>query len=1545
MKCLIKGIEYDVVEGATFCDEYNEKLSSGSIILSHIPKTEFAPYDDVYIYNDDFNFPGIPTTRIKYEYLITSEETITYSNLVETDLASDSKVGGGSLGERVFGEGIANYIDFLLNYVSDTEKYSPNIFPKSLTLNFDATSLVSQTATNINLQVGYNHYAHNTSLIGFTSLGTYYSLYANVVLPNTINFGDAPLYVANTSTQENVFEIGINDIHLLNGSNAYTKRSVNISRTYTIDFSSDTSIYMSYLVPKQEVKCIALLTYRDGRVIERKLIGVVVNKDNFTFALILPTLVLKFNFTKQANSYTYVATSSYTITNDNKDILPIKIELANFSLETSDIKEMFIKPKFYRHLLIDSRTRQRLNLVEDLYKYKITLMSETKRLEMIPCPNRSLTQPLVFSKKKSIWQYLVEYLELYNPRIKVATRGNASTWFYAPKYKFAPRVQTKFQNIIAPDFSLNNPNFRDLLNQLMIVGDCIPIVKDNVIDYLDLTKRNGQFSLKGVNFIEDSLSSEDYTNNLKKNYVDGLASKNARYVEKLGFRNSEQGLMTFENMHLETRYPIYKVNKVYMCYYKRFVLKTLVDGSISDNNYIMLVKQDITKLVKLNSERNLLSTDWLSLPPDLPDAVDTLAKYKLTTVGYDIGNNVIDGWGTIYNYPIKNSWFNTTKSYIENIVSYMDKVYPFGINNEETIRRLNANGVSVVPAFDNWQTNIVVPNTPQGLVTSNPLKLKCLFFEMDYNAFYNGTIIHTKDNNFGDLVSNDNPSSSLTLVESDGLFEKEKINRVGNVLYQINARYDSVDDIQELGSVYEDDNIIYHREYSIYQHFVKCNYFATKDYVMKNFYTSIWAKHRTYNLMSYNESVLRAENKKLLLYLSTDEIYNERDFKHTLQFKNFDNGVIYYLASCFNANEQMTSKDNYILNENINGGFLDNNFSDVNTFVSGTSLIFNVKMFDNVSGGVYISEIAPEAGIIDPNDDYTKGSSQQWLLSVDDIETGQIEKISVNVAHIDNKEVFLENPFTFNQEAINNVYSNYLYNLPSAENLLNNIKNIIYFEGNIYKDNKEQLDFTFQIEPISRDNRIAFSGYFMMLNDLVNYYYKNDVTYNIYSQNLGNNPILLYFSTINTTYTQEENFFREIPTIILNIPDNVSVQLGTIYFDYVFDKGNYYNTLIGIDITQTWTSLRIHNFEILSWTSDSIEVSTELYFSATSTPLFTFGAVTFGSGVMYKKVTLTLRKADSSQSGQGYSRPIKNLNGYTSYGTSIELYNIFDFMVGTGGSLTDNGGVNNGYAYGLNYVDLGHNEQLYANTTLTATYLYNKNMFVYYRTSGKVSESKLISEIVTNSSLVQTDLSVQSIFQVNKDSQGKTSISIDIRENSYFDNITPNSLEYWFYDEKTSSYKFVFGVDMISKDLFTTKNKDFEIPCHFNSVNQYYGEYVLLLENSGETNFKFYLDFYDSNNILLERNTVGFGVYDIPKTLISNMIYFKITPMKESDEDKLKYINVYRYQKTRTIYLSLLSNNSFEVVKDNSIVNGTILNYQEEEGVKINTYQLMKKNI
>ena len=50
-------------------------------------------------------------------------------------------------------------------------------------------------------------------------------------------------------------------------------------------------------------------------------------------------------------------------------------------------------PTFYKHLLIDNFTEERLNPTANLYKYKISLMSETKKLERIQLPNISITQP------------------------------------------------------------------------------------------------------------------------------------------------------------------------------------------------------------------------------------------------------------------------------------------------------------------------------------------------------------------------------------------------------------------------------------------------------------------------------------------------------------------------------------------------------------------------------------------------------------------------------------------------------------------------------------------------------------------------------------------------------------------------------------------------------------------------------------------------------------------------------------------------------------------------------------------------------------------------------------------------------------------------------------------------------------------------------------------------------------------------------------------------------------------------------------------------
>lgn len=1518
MKAKIKGKVFNVVEGATFSEEYNEKLDSGAIIISQVEKQKFKPYDDVFVYNDDANFVGISSTQIKYEEKVeTTRTTPIYANEREEDIVNTTTIGGGTLGIRIFGDGIFGYLIYLLHYTSDIEEYCPYDFNNNLILTFNGENLVegSGLGSSVSMQVSRDHYSANTTNISFVVSGTYYSLSAMIDEENSvINFGVSP-YIIDSRTGERLFRVS--SFSIVEGRNTYTIRDVSINNVFHITMN-DESIY-NYLIEGQEIHITINDKYSDGSVSTSTTQGIVNEAGQLQFSR------SGFSFVRIRNTNVYALSQTIPITSN----FLVERSLSNFYL-LIDNNEGFEKPSFYRHLLIDSVSEERINLVENLYKYKITLMSETKRLEKIQCPNLSITQPLKFSKKKSIYQYLIQYLELFNPKIKIATRGGANTWFYAPKYKLSPRLETKFSKVIAPDFSLNNPTFRDLLNQLMIVGDCIPIVKDNVIDYLDLTKRKGVFNVEGTNYFENSLSSEDYTNNLKKNYNEGLSINNARYIEKLGFRNSENGLMTIENMRIETRYPIYKINKIYMCYYKKYAV--YINDTTSQQNYIMLVKQDITPLVKLNSERNLLSTDWLDLAQTKPSNIEDASQYKLMTIGYDLGSNLITGWGTIYSYPIQNSWYDTTKSYIENIVSYMDSTYPFGINNGETIKQIAENG-TMVSVVGDWQDTIVVPDTPNTLQTSDPLKLKCLFFEIDYNAFYNGTIIHSKDNNFGDLVDNDNPSSSLTLLESDGNFEKEKINRVGNTIYQINARYKSVDEIQELGSVYEDDNIIYHREYSIYQHFVKCNYYATKDYVMKNYFTSVWAKHRTYNLLGYDESIVRAENKKVFLYLSSDEIYNE--IHNSLEFENFENNnPLYLLASAFVPNAILTSVNDYVLNDNINAGYLENNFSDVNTFVSGTSLIFNVKMFDNVSGGVKINQIAPDAGIIDANDEYTKGSTQQWLLSVDDIETGQIENISVNVVHLDNSDLFLETPFIFDNSKINNVYQNILYNLPQTSGMLDNAINIIKWQGNIYKDNKEQLDFTFQIEPITRDKNVAFNGNFMLLNNLVNYIYKNDINYSLADTSLVQNDILMYYSSFNTG--QDYGVYI-LGTICVNIPTNKSIEdISQISFTY------NYNVSYSKDALSWNAYLTVNNIKIKEVHSDYIVCEIATMLQRYDFNVFNH-KITLKEVIGQETITMNLYRYNYNQTFNGYyeRKPIQDKEGYQSFGNTLQI-GVYNNKYGI-----EISSINAGSRFdGLTYMDDEHNEYNYGTNLSAINYDIHKNIFVFYRKNGTIEDSKLMGKgLPDETNLFSTELLVSDIFTIEENEVNYNSILIDIREVEMGTADTIKTLEYWYYDEKEECYKFVFGVNMYGEDIFKEKNDTYKIEFLNNSVNIYYGERVIYLDyvDDIENITSMTLNFYDREGNFLEEETFQITKDTIDLNEKTNVSYFSI---KEIIGNNINYtkLNVYRITKRKRIYLSLLSNNVFEVYDNNLIECGSILNYYNS-GEQINNYQLMKKNV
>lgn len=790
--------------------------------------------------------------------------------------------------------------------------------------------------------------------------------------------------------------------------------------------------------------------------------------------------------------------------------------------------------KFYKHMLVQNFTEEIINLKDKIYKYKISLMSEIKALEKVQLPNISVTQPLIGRYKVSVYEYLLRFVEMYSPKYKKVSDKTNQKWKYVQKYTVDPALREIFGDVYPPDFTLNLPTLRDLLSKLMIVKDMIPYVENNVIKAMDITARKKDFVLdeRHMNYITGTMNSEDYCTGLRRTYSDALSQDSTcRSVENIGFRNSDSALMSLNNMRLETRFPIYKINKVYMCYYKRSNIVHYTPNGDKDKDYLILCKQDITPLVKLNTERNALSQDWDSLEDFNPITIEGLAQYKIATLGYDIGSKYITGWGESYTYP-KGWWLTEKNTYIENIIRIVDNINETGIYQyDEYLKKIN-NTEGKLAYKDNGEIfgNIITPFSEDDFILDtlkfkSAVDMKGLFFIIDYQGFYNGAIITAKDNiENDDIISNDNSSSSLALLELDGLSQKEKANRFGNKTIQISARYESFDQLQELGDVYnnEDDTdvIIYHREYSIYDNQINCIYFGVKDYVLKNYYTSVFARHRTWNLIPYSESVRRSENRKAYLSLSKNKCYYE------LNNTNFiNNDIIPKILSFYVPSPSVISLDNFPQNNKINYGYIsytsNNNttyyLSDVNAFSCGNNISFNISLFDNISTGSYISKTSPfknktydgdlwqnkDRNWLDTKKDYS-GSNISLYKIVDSDITGFTKQLGFYVAHknnsstLSNNDIFEESinkTHSQNIKPIMDIYEKELLILPKADVKTENLSCIIGENKNIYKDNKEFIDMTYQIELISNDKDILFSQYTLALSDLLENYNKVEKEY------------------------------------------------------------------------------------------------------------------------------------------------------------------------------------------------------------------------------------------------------------------------------------------------------------------------------------------------------------------------------------------------------------------------------------------------------------------
>jgi hypothetical protein len=184
---------------------------------------------------------------------------------------------------------------------------------------------------------------------------------------------------------------------------------------------------------------------------------------------------------------------------------------------------------FYKHFLIDEMPFELINIEDGIYKYKINLFSETKKLEKIVLPNLTITPSFNNVDSKTVWDYLNIYTDLYSPEIKVVNKiyTEANKWVYKKKYRLDANLKNIFNSVYAPEQSFSTPTLKELLTSLMLTKDCIPYVEDDVIKAMDISERKDNFDTsKGqlIN-ISGSRSSDNHIDNLKRNYSNALSQE------------------------------------------------------------------------------------------------------------------------------------------------------------------------------------------------------------------------------------------------------------------------------------------------------------------------------------------------------------------------------------------------------------------------------------------------------------------------------------------------------------------------------------------------------------------------------------------------------------------------------------------------------------------------------------------------------------------------------------------------------------------------------------------------------------------------------------------------------------------------------------------------------------------------------------------------------------------------------------------------------------------------------------------------------------
>lgn len=744
------------------------------------------------------------------------------------------------------------------------------------------------------------------------------------------------------------------------------------------------------------------------------------------------------------------------------------------------------------------------------HDYIVSIFSETKNLERITLPSIKITQSKVVANRHSVAYYIMNFIDLYCPQIRVAKTGSNWGENVYKYYYVDTQIEEKFGSIICPEFQWNNPTLREVLNDLMLVANCICVMKNNVISFYDLTARGNAIDKTKLTSIKSTQSSGDYVSELTLPMKNSIGKKLVRVCEYVGFR-STTGVVDTNVAQLILSKPIDKIAKVVVCFWQM-----LAD---TRNTYKEI---DITRNILEENEFKILpkpyapSCNFFDIqfpdPNDLPEFYYNASAqpiYQQYCAYFKRGSNTIDGLLASYRYHLD-----------QPLIIYDNRPAICGI-----LRRNQESNTSD-PEFLTFRNNY-----------------RDFMFKVEYYTAGDDKIIAGKYLPFKrESRIFDNQTSSYVDPNQQSIFEYHKVNRLCNIIKTIQGTYYNETDVPKLGDTLDDDYILYSRELEYKDECIRLTGYCTKNYILRDYFTGVQAKRRSWQYLQGNEAAVRFDVDKVFCEFSFNRKYSNPDMfwedsgSYDLSLKNF---LPQYLLSPFYTYTALpikfgaiTTYDKNLVRYPTTGvGYA----TEISTAVMGNSLVLNIGFDDNVSAGNYV---------VVEDGNYTS----QLYKYVD--EDGECRTLYITFSdYVDPTD----GDFTWStpNDVIDSTQWNLMRDKSRIKPLINDLNlgvNVSFLQKKIpiYKDNGEIPYRSIQFEFCSDTPDILVKGRFIELQKA-------------YNESNNNVALLRLYASTTETYRLEDTTPKGslISTKTITTT-NLTPVSATVYVDFVFSNYQSY---------------------------------------------------------------------------------------------------------------------------------------------------------------------------------------------------------------------------------------------------------------------------------------------------------------------------------------------------------------------------------------------------